>query len=107
MEGSTETQISFCGGPDIDTQRFKFKWTHLAFGAGHPLVAGGLRLPRRPLPPDADGDAGVGEDQDSQGHDELQREQGEGVVVLLRPRGPYLAADVSDGCTRTKDVTWK
>lgn len=70
--------------------------TYLALGARHALVPRVLRLARRPLAPHGDGDARVGEYQHQQRHDELQREQGQRVVVALLGRGPDLAADVSD-----------
>lgn len=75
--------------------------TYLALGARHALVARVLRLARWTLAPHGNGNAGVGEYQHQQRHDELQREQGQRVVVILSTLWPNLAANVSDGTART------
>lgn len=71
-------------------------WTYLALGARHALVPRILCLARWSLAPHGNGDAGVGEYEHQQRHDELQREQGQRVVVILSTLWPNFAANVSD-----------
>lgn len=71
-------------------------WTYLALGARHALVPRILCLTRWSLAPHGNGDAGVGEYEHQQRHDELQREQGQRVVVILSTLWPNFAANVSD-----------
>lgn len=71
-------------------------WTYLALGARHALVARVLCLAWWTLAPHGNGNAGVGEYQHQQRHDELQREQGQRVVIILSTLWPNLAANVSD-----------